>query len=365
MCFAINELLKLVELRVALWLKSSMSRRMRINLCIVLTFCSVLLWTACGSSSNLIYFVSDRDGQLDIYSIDPESGDEVNITGTAEDEYDIVLSPDRNSMAFSVGSKESSSVDVLKVKEMERFTITKGTGRFTTPRWSPSGNQIALMGDIKIKGAKVYISDIEESSLARLSDVDAIGVGDWSKSGDSVLFSSSNRKKLGIHDRNPDGVNQRQVTCGEDYGAIWSPDSSQIAFISERDGNPEIYVMDKKASDDMCDGEKGSRLEIYRLTESDEPEYDLSWSPDGKKLLFVTERDGNAEIYVMEASGNKQTRLTYNDVKDHQPVWSPDGKTIAFVSELDGDSDIFIMNDKGEKQTRLTNNESEDFGPSW
>ena len=220
MCFAINESLKLVELRVALWLKSSMSRRMRINLCIVLTFCSVLLWTACGSSSNLIYFVSDRDGQLDIYSIDPESGDEVNITGTAEDEYDIVLSPDRNSMAFSVGSKESSSVDVLKVKEMERFTITKGTGRFTTPRWSPSGNQIALMGDIKSKGAKVYISDIEESSLARLSDVDAIGVGDWSKSGDSVLFSSSNRKKLGIHDRNPDGVNQRQVTCGEDYGCL-------------------------------------------------------------------------------------------------------------------------------------------------
>ncbi|GIS65517.1 MAG: hypothetical protein CM1200mP3_17650 [Chloroflexota bacterium] len=67
----------------------------------------------------------------------------------------------------------------------------------------------------------------------------------------------------------------------------------------------------------------------------------------------------------MEASGNKQTRLTYNDVKDHQPVWSPDGKTFAFVSELDGDSDIFIMNDKGEKQTRLTNNESKDFGPSW
>ena len=75
MCFAINELLKLVELRVALWLKSSMSRRMKINVCMMLTLCSVILWTACSSSSNLIYFVSDRDGQLDIYSIDPESGE--------------------------------------------------------------------------------------------------------------------------------------------------------------------------------------------------------------------------------------------------------------------------------------------------
>jgi Tol biopolymer transport system component len=335
------------------------------NLCVLLMLCSVILWTACSSSSNLIYFVSDRDGQLDIYSIDPDSGDEVNVTGTAEDEYDIVLSSDRKFMAFSVGRKKSSSIDILKIKDPERFTITKGTGRFTTPRWSPDGNQIALMGDIKEKGAKVYIADIQDSSLARLSDVDALAVGDWSNSGDSVVFSSSDKQKPGIHDRNPDGVNQRQVTCGEDYSVTWSPDSSQIAFLSKRDGNPEIYVMDKKAADDMCDGNKESRLQIYRLTESDEPEYDLSWSPDGKKLLFVSERDGNAEIYVMEASGNKQTRLTYNDVTDHQPVWSPDGKTIVFVSELDGDSDIFVMNDKGENQTRLTNNEFEDFGPTW
>ena len=67
----------------------------------------------------------------------------------------------------------------------------------------------------------------------------------------------------------------------------------------------------------------------------------------------------------MEESGNKKTRLTFNDVRDHQPTWSPDGKRIAFVSEQDGDSDIFTMNDSGSDQTRITNNDQEDVEPRW
>ena len=81
--------------------------------------------------------------------------------------------------------------------------------------------------------------------------------------------------------------------------------------------------------------------------------------------MFVSERDGNPEIYVMDSSGNNQIRLTQNDKIDFQPVWSPDGKNIAFVSDLDGDYDIFIMNSKGEDQKRLTNNDASDVNPSW
>jgi TolB protein len=67
----------------------------------------------------------------------------------------------------------------------------------------------------------------------------------------------------------------------------------------------------------------------------------------------------------MDSSGNNQVRLTQNDKTDKQPVWSPDGKNIAFVSDLDGDYDIFIMNSKGEDQKRLTNNDASDLNPSW
>ena len=61
----------------------------------------------------------------------------------------------------------------------------------------------------------------------------------------------------------------------------------------------------------------------------------------------------------------KQTRLTYNEIPDYQPVWSPNGCKILFVSELDGDPDIFMLNDKGEDQVRLTNNDEMDLLPDW
>ena len=67
----------------------------------------------------------------------------------------------------------------------------------------------------------------------------------------------------------------------------------------------------------------------------------------------------------MESSGNKQIRLTFNEKADYSPVWSPDGRTIAFVSELDGDADIFTMDSSGQNQARITNNDSADTDPRW
>lgn len=85
--------------------------------------------------------------------------------------------------------------------------------------------------------------------------------------------------------------------------------------------------------------------------------------------MFVTERDGNAEIYVVEigddGSSANLRRLTYNDVRDDQPVWSPNGRMIAFVSYLDGDADIVVMEADGQNQRRLTNNQFNDTQPDW
>ena len=109
----------------------------------------------------------------------------------------------------------------------------------------------------------------------------------------------------------------------------------------------------------MIDPEEGEEV---RVTDSEAPEYGLSWSPNGKRLLFVTERDGNAEIYSVEIKdrgmADNLTRMTHNEVRDAQPTWSPNGKRIAFVSYLDGDAEIFVMESNGESQQRLTNNES-------
>ena len=249
--------------------------------------------------------------------------------------------------------------------EAERFPISRGSGNFYAPVWSGDSSRIAYVGDVKGQGSKVFISGVRDSSPAKLSDIEAVEVGDWSSDGESVVFSSNDKERLGIHVRNPDGVNQRQMTCGKDYGAKWSPDSKRLAFISEREGNPDIYVMERDAEDELCPSTKDSRKDVLRLTETDESESDISWSPDSRNILFVSERDGNKEIYVMESSGNKQIRLTFNEKADYSPVWSPDGRTIAFVSELDGDADIFTMDSSGQNQARITNNDSADTDPRW
>ncbi|MBA2705181.1 MAG: PD40 domain-containing protein [Blastocatellia bacterium] len=127
----------------------------------------------------------------------------------------------------------------------------------------------------------------------------------------------------------------------------------KIAFASDRDGNFEIYSMD-------ADG--GGQT---RLTETPAEDYGPAWSPDGTRLAFVSTRDGNAEIYVMNADGTGQTRLTNNTASDLTPVWKPDGSQIGFVSNRDGNDEIYLMNPDGSNQTNLTQNQADDSSFSF
>ena len=146
-----------------------------------------------------------------------------------------------------------------------------------------------------------------------------------------------------------------------DKTSLWGQTSSvaqvrgngKIAFTSTRDGNYEIYVMN-------ADG-----TEQTRLTNNDADDFDPFYSVDGKKIVFWTNRDGNYEIYVMNADGTEQTRLTNNVYSDEQPSWSPDGKKIAFPSNRDGNLEIYVMNADGTEQTRLTYNNAADEQPRW
>ena len=128
----------------------------------------------------------------------------------------------------------------------------------------------------------------------------------------------------------------------------------RLAFQSGRDGNTEIYVMN-------ADG-TGYQT---RLTYSESDDADPAFSPDGTKIAYLSGRDGNFEIYVMNADGTNQTRLTINDSVDNDPSFSPDGTKIVFTSYRDGNGEIYSMNVDGTNQTRLTNNSVIDFEPTW
>jgi hypothetical protein len=91
--------------------------------------------------------------------------------------------------------------------------------------------------------------------------------------------------------------------------------------------------------------------------------YQPSWSPDGTEIAFSSSRDGNSEIYVMNADGSEQTRLTNNADIDEQPSWSPDGTEIAFISSRD--YQVYVMNADGSEQTNISNNPAVHDNPDW
>lgn len=81
-----------------------------------------------------------------------------------------------------------------------------------------------------------------------------------------------------------------------------------------------------------------------------------SWSPDGSKIAFCSDRHGNKDIYIMNVDGSNETRLTSNSANDYLPVWSTDGTKIAFVSDRTGNWDIYVMNTKGTNPGKPANN---------
>ncbi len=136
---------------------------------------------------------------------------------------------------------------------------------------------------------------------------------------------------------------------------LWLKDSlasntGRIAFTSSRDGNAEIYVMD-------ANGRNQERLTNHPATD-ELPD----WSPDGTKIAFVSHRDGNrSQIHIMDADGENVIRLTDLRVGIRRPEWSPDGKKIAFSVE-GRDWHIVVMDADGNNRVRL---EGQAADPSW
>ena len=128
---------------------------------------------------------------------------------------------------------------------------------------------------------------------------------------------------------------------------------ARIAFSSARDGNFEIYVMDADGSNPV------------NHTNNAADDFSPAWSPDGSMIAFSSDRDGNSEIYVMDADGSNPINRTIHGADDFSPAWAPDGSKIAFSSDRDGNFEIYVMNVDGTNQVNRTNAPNNDFSPEW
>ncbi len=126
-----------------------------------------------------------------------------------------------------------------------------------------------------------------------------------------------------------------------------------IAFTLRRNGNSDIYAIN--AGDNQ----------LIRLINNPADDRAATFSPDGREIAFASHRDGNWNIYRMDIVSGVTTRLTFSSTYEGAPAWSPDGQFIAFESYHDNNLDIYIMDRAGRNVKRLTTNPAPDLNPAW
>jgi Tol biopolymer transport system component len=239
-----------------------------------------------------------------------------------------------------VFSRQESAAQVCLLKmvfpggKAERLHPSATTSEFE-PTFTPDGQVYAYVqskGNLNLKLAIRDVKQNKDTSFDPGGGFAGMRRPSIAPDGSRVVFSIPAAPGQEIASVNREGKDRKRLTrAGLNRGPAFSPDGKKIAVASSRDGDYEIYVMD-------ANGEN-----VQRLTNSRGLDLRPAWSPDGKRLAFTSNRDGNYEIYVMNADGSGVRRITTNTERDDFASWHPDGKRLVFVGERAGKSDLYLV----------------------
>ena len=177
-----------------------------------------------------------------------------------------------------------------------------------------------------------------------------------------IIFASSPHRgdRLQLFSMKPDGSQRRRLLTSDanDHSPSWSPDCSTIAFVTDRDGDERIWLLDTSTG------------ETRRLSSGPGRDIDPAWSPDGKKIAFVNVRAGKPSIYTMLADGSELSRITDAGVVGRSPSWSRDGKHLVFSGHRDRDATRILLVCVADGTLAMATTETsdpriEEWDPGW
>jgi len=281
-----------------------------------------------------------------------------------------VWSPDGKRIAFSSDRGGNSDIYVMNVDGSHVQQLTRDpfanlyfqrSALDQMPTWSPDGTHIAFVSGrdnemMNYVNHDIYSMDMNGSNIRQLTgDGDDEGGPSWSPDGKLIAYDRKQyisaqgfieNPNWDIYRMNADGSQQVQLTneSANELEPAWSPDGAKVVFLSDINGkNFDLYIMNVDGSD------------IKQLTKDSANETEPAWSPDGKQIIFESDRNGNLQLFIMNIDGSNLIQLTSDRSNSANATWSPDGKHIIFESDRDtGNANIYVINADGSNIIQLT-----------